>query len=89
MEYEAVMKQLKGMVSEMDYVGLAELKKKKENEKKAKIYSVGIRRKYFVSAEGPYSTHIFNSQRNYKILVTGRIMSDKLTKPVVWKVCTN
>jgi hypothetical protein len=59
-----------------------------------------IKSHYFVSAEGAYSAHIFNTYRtqldsphynpkntnNYKILIAGRMMSDKITKPVVWKV---
>jgi hypothetical protein len=42
-----------------------------------------LKRLTFVSAEGAYSTHIFDSGM-FNILVTGRMMSDRVTKPVVW-----
>lgn len=80
------MKQLKGIVKDMKDVDLQGMKADPRNDKKVKIYTTGIRRKHFVSAEGPYSSHIFASPNNYTVLVAGRIMSDKLTKPVLWKV---
>lgn len=59
-----------------------------------------IKSHYFFSAEGAYSSLIFNSYRNqpdsifhiptnknnFKILIAGRMMSDKITKPVIWQV---
>jgi hypothetical protein len=59
-----------------------------------------IKSRYFVSAEGIYSSlifntyesnpesvyHIPNNQNRYKVLIAGRMMSDKITKPVLWKV---
>lgn len=44
-----------------------------------------IRRKYFISAEGAYSTHVFN-QQNIRILIAGRMFDDKNMKPVIFKV---
>jgi hypothetical protein len=86
MTVPSVLKQLKGMVKDMKDVDLQGMKADPRNEKRVKIYTTGIRRKHFVSAEGPYSSHIFSSPNNYTVLVAGRIMSDKLTKPVLWKV---
>lgn len=59
-----------------------------------------IKSHYFISAEGAYSSLIFNTYRkhqenlhynpnnknNYKVLIAGRMMSDKNTKPVIWRV---
>ena len=59
-----------------------------------------IKSHYFISAEGAYSSLIFNSYQhqtenifhiptntnNFKILIAGRMMSDKITKPVIWQV---
>ena len=42
-----------------------------------------VKRLTFVSAEGAYSTQIFTSAK-FNILVTGRMMSDRVTKPVIW-----
>jgi len=42
-----------------------------------------LKRLTFVSAEGAYSTHIFKSGL-FSVLVTGRMMSDRVTKPVIW-----
>ncbi|CAE7840597.1 unnamed protein product, partial [Symbiodinium microadriaticum] len=69
----------------MKTADLLEMKKDPRHAKKVKVLTMGIRRKHFISAEGPYSTHVFSSAYNFTVLVTGRIMSDKLTKPVIWK----
>jgi hypothetical protein len=42
-----------------------------------------LKRLTFISAEGVYSTHIFESGK-FNVLVTGRMMSDRVTKPVIW-----
>ncbi|CAE7725933.1 unnamed protein product, partial [Symbiodinium microadriaticum] len=85
MSQQAVMKQVQSLTSDMKAADLLEMKKDPKNAKKVKVFTMGIRRKHFVSAEGPYSSHIFSSANNFTVLVTGRIMSDKLTKPVLWK----
>jgi hypothetical protein len=59
-----------------------------------------MKSRYFISAEGAYSSLIFNTyhanpdsayhvpnnKNRYKVLIAGRMMSDKITKPVIWKV---
>lgn len=44
-----------------------------------------IRKKYFISAEGAYSTLVF-SQPNIRILIAGRMFDDKNMKPVIFMV---
>ena len=85
MSRAAIAKQLKSMTGDMRAVDLEGLKRDPKGAKKVKVFTLGIRRKHFVSAEGPYSSHVFGTG-NFSVLVTGRIMSDKLTKPVLWKV---
>ena len=46
---------------------------------------LSIKRKYFISAEGAYSSLVFKT-RKHNVLITGRMLSDKNTRPVMWKV---
>jgi hypothetical protein len=38
----------------------------------------------YISDEGAYSTLIFNS-KEFNVLIAGRMMSDMVTRPVVWR----
>eukprot|EP00602_Paraphysomonas_sp_CaronLab_P003664 CAMPEP_0185030194 /NCGR_PEP_ID=MMETSP1103-20130426/16997_1 /TAXON_ID=36769 /ORGANISM="Paraphysomonas bandaiensis, Strain Caron Lab Isolate" /LENGTH=429 /DNA_ID=CAMNT_0027565209 /DNA_START=213 /DNA_END=1502 /DNA_ORIENTATION=+ len=48
---------------------------------------LNIKRKYFISAEGAYSSLVFKN-RKHNVLITGRMLSDKNTRPVMWKAGT-
>eukprot|EP01041_Mallomonas_annulata_P012012 gene12012-25163_t len=43
-----------------------------------------LKRRHFISAEGAYSAAVFQHS-NMSILVVGRMLSDRRTKPVIWK----
>lgn len=43
-----------------------------------------LKRMTFISAEGEYSSHIFDSLE-FTILIAGRMMSDRVTQPVLWQ----
>jgi hypothetical protein len=43
-----------------------------------------LKKATFISAEGAYSTLIFKS-KEFNVLISGRMMSDMVTRPVVWR----
>lgn len=46
---------------------------------------VKIKSKYFISAEGAYSSLVFG-RTDLKVLIAGRMFDDKKTKPIIFKV---
>jgi hypothetical protein len=50
-----------------------------------KLSKAEIKRRNFISAEGPYST-LFFGLNNVSILIAGRMMNDKSSRPVIYSV---